>query len=231
MGRELVVRGRLVQLKAVRPGVTALKMTKIPFAVLLTSCLAACGTPPRLDIREADQFVLFAGRIAAGPGITVKDERPEEQKISTRFGGWVQIGDASLLPQPAEAVARAINEYVERRSPSSGVRAALAANEVRVKHFQVLAVNQTIESSYRGLEAQTLPGVLIMDGLIASLRRSTVGSSKVRVILAVDVADFRFSSDESITFTASPGADAPALVLEKALEPIFRRFEIAFGPR
>ena len=193
--------------------------------------LGACGTPPRRQIAEADRFSLSYGRATQPTTVVVKDQRPDEQKSPARFGGWLQLGDRALEPAPPEALAMALRDHAASRSTSQGVRTALTNGPIELRHFQVLAQNREVESSFRGIESQTIPGVLILDGLITSLLKATVGSSRVRVIISFDVGNVRFSSDESSVFTAAPEAEAPAKVLERALQPIYRRLEIAFGAR
>ncbi len=114
----------------------------------------------------------------------------------------------------------ALRDHAASRSTSQGVRTAIANGPIELRHFQVLAQNREVESSFRGIENQTVPGVLILDGLITSLLKATAGSSRVRVIISFDVGEVRFSSDESSVFTAAPEADAPAQVLERALDPL-----------
>jgi hypothetical protein len=210
-----------------------MRSTRIPafYITLLAFTLVACGTPPRLQIAETDRFSLSFGPSAQQTTLVVKDLRPDEQKLPARFGGWLQLGDLALEPSPSHALASALQEHASSRSSSNGVRAAIAKGPIELRHFQVLAQNRDVESRFRGLENQTIPGVLILDGLMTSLQKATVGSSKMRVVISFDVGEVRFSSDEFSVFSAAPGANAPAQVLEQALQPIYRRLEIAFGPR
>ena len=197
--------------------------------IVVAISLAACGSPPVLKINESDRFTLRAEKLLAPVSVSVADLRPEDQKRIARFGGYLQLGDKSLEPTPPDAIAWQLQSHVDSSGTSAGVRRAIQGNKVELRHFQVLAVNKEVESRFQGLENQTLPGVLVLDAMITSLLKSSVGSSRVRVLISIDVGDIRFSSDESMSFTASPGSDAPAKVLAKALQPIYRRLEIAYG--
>ena len=201
---------------------------KTLIACLVALTLASCGTPPKLVVSGNERFRLLSEQTPEVSSVRVVDDRPDEQRLLARFGGFVQLGDGLLSPSPPEAIARVLEAHVASSSTSDGVRRALRGGVVELKHFQVLAVNKEIENEYLGREAQTIPGVLILGSLITALQTATVGSSRIRVIISFDLGDYRFNTDETMTFTASPGDDAPAAVLSKAMKPVYRRLEIAF---
>ena len=194
-------------------------------------CLGGCSTQPKLEVVSTDTFSLYVGSATEQMSVVVTDHRPEEQKIPARFGGWLQLGDSSLSPVPELALGKSLQDHISSRGTSVGVRRAITHNSVGLRHFQVLMVNREIESGFVGIEHQAVPAVLALDALVTSLLRSTIGSSRVRVVIAFDIGEIRFSSDEFLNFPAAPGSEAPARVLEKALQPIFRRLEIAFGAK
>lgn len=196
--------------------------------VLCSAVVAGCESPvtrsatseSRLDYR-----LVRSGSLPTG-AVHVVDARPPEQRARTVMGGYVQFGDGMLSPSPATALQLALEEHASGWRTSAQVKRALLSNEIQLQHFQVLAVSTELQRRYS--DTSQPPGPAAIESLIAGLLSSSVGLTKVRVILAFDVGNFRFSADESETFAGSPSADSPAQVFAAALSPIFRRLGLAF---
>jgi hypothetical protein len=213
-----------------------MKLLRVPLKrraalVLCSAVVPACSAPPTWQVASesnSDVRLLQVGSSATGP-VRVLDARPAEQKVRTVVGGYVQFGDDMLSPSPATAIQIALDEHVAGWRASAQVKHALLSNEIQLQHFQVLAVN--VEFQRRYSDVSQPPGIAAVDALITDLLNSSVGATKVRVIVAFDLSSFRFSSDESKTFAGSPTADSIAQVLAAAMSPIFRRLDLAFQER
>jgi hypothetical protein len=196
---------------------------------LLSPLLSACADVPQppLVVDEQIVFQMFAGSRSPGQHVAVADARPAAEKVRTKIEGYVQLGDELLSHPPPVAVQIALEEHLAARGTSAGVKKALKEHQVVLQQFQVLAVNQQIDTAHA--DPRLLPGVAMIDLLVKTWVKSTTGVSRMRILVSFDLGDYRFTSEGAHEFGAMPGSESTAIVFRKAMQPIFRRLEIAFG--